>query len=49
LITYFIPLVGLLAIRNRRANMALLFVLLVRYGITPELAVLGVGMHSQLF
>ena len=49
LVTYFIPLVALLAVRNRRANIALLLVLLVRYAIIPELAVLGVGMHSELF
>ncbi len=49
LITYFVPLIALLSVRSRRANIALLLVLLVRYGITPELAVLGVGTHSQLF
>ena len=49
LVTYFIPLVALLVVRNRRANIALLLVLLVRYAIIPELAVLGVGMHSELF
>ena len=49
LVTYFIPLVALLAVRNRRANIALLLILLVRYAIIPELAVLGVGMHAELF
>src|SRR3954447_6058483 len=49
LVTYFIPLVALLAVRNGRANIALLLVLLVRYAIIPELAVLGVGLHSELF
>jgi len=49
LVTYFIPLVALLAVRNRRANIALLLVLLIRYAIIPELAVLGVGMHGELF
>jgi energy-coupling factor transporter transmembrane protein EcfT len=49
LVTYFIPLVALLAVRSRRANIALLLTLLVRYAIIPELAVLGVGLHSELF
>jgi hypothetical protein len=49
LVTYFIPLVALLALRNRRANLALLLILLVRYAIIPELAVLGIGLHSELF
>lgn len=49
LVTYFIPLVALLVVRNRRANVALMLFLLVRYAIIPELAVLGVGMHSELF
>lgn len=49
LVTYFIPLIALLAVRNKRANIALLLLLLVRYAIIPELAVLGVGMHSELF
>lgn len=49
LVTYFIPLIALLAVRNRRANIALLLLLLARYAIIPELAVLGVGMHSELF
>ncbi len=49
LATYFVPVIALLTVRNKRANIALLFLLLVRYAIFPELAVLGVGTHSELF
>jgi hypothetical protein len=49
LVTYFIPLIALLAVRSKRANIALVLVLLARYGIFPELEVLGVGMQTQLF
>lgn len=48
-VTYFIPLIALLAVRNKRANLALLVFLLARYAVFPLLGVLGIGLHSRLF
>ena len=48
-VTYFGLLIALIAVRNKRANIVLLALLLARYAVFPVLAVLGVGMHSQLF
>ncbi|HEX3423684.1 MAG TPA: hypothetical protein VHS33_09840 [Sphingomicrobium sp.] len=48
-VTYFVPLIALLAVRNRRANIFLLLVLLSRYAVFPVLGFLKVGMHTQLF
>jgi hypothetical protein len=48
-ISYFVLLIALLLVRNKRANIVLLSLLLVRYAIVPMLGFLGVGTHSQLF
>jgi hypothetical protein len=48
-ITYFIPLIALIAVRSKRANIALLLILLARYAVMPLLAILGVGTHSRIF
>jgi hypothetical protein len=48
-LTYFVPLLALLTVRNKRANIALLVFLLARYAVFPLFLVLGVGMHSKLF
>jgi hypothetical protein len=49
LVTYFVPLIALIAVRNKRANIVLLVLLLARYAVFPVLAVLGVGMQTALF
>ena len=49
LVAYFVPLIALLAVQNKRANIAMLLVLLVKNAVFPVLAVLGVGMQSELF
>ena len=48
-LTYFVPLIALLAVRNERANVALLLFLLARYAVFPLFVVLGVGINSKLF
>ena len=48
-VSYFVLLIALLLVRDRRANIVLLSLLLVRYAIFPVLGFLGVGTHSQLF
>lgn len=48
-LSYFVILVALLAVRNKRANMVLLILLLARYAVVPILALFGIGMHAQLF
>jgi hypothetical protein len=48
-VTYFILLIALLAVRNKRANVVLLLLLLARYAVIPVLAFYGVGMHTPLF
>ncbi|HYX45651.1 MAG TPA: hypothetical protein VE820_02345 [Sphingomicrobium sp.] len=48
-LTYFVLLIGLLAVRNKRANIILLLLMLSRYAVFPVLGILGVGVHSQLF
>jgi hypothetical protein len=44
---YFAVLVALLAIRNKRANIVLLLILLAKYAVIPILGFLGVGMHGH--
>jgi hypothetical protein len=48
-LTYFVLLIALLAVRDKRANIVLLLLMLSRYAIFPLLAFLGIGMHSRLF
>jgi hypothetical protein len=48
-VTYFALLIALLAVRNKRANIVLLILMLARYAVIPLLAFLGVGMHKTLF
>jgi hypothetical protein len=48
-VTYFILLIALLAVRNKRANIVLLILLLSRYAVIPLLAFLGIGMRATLF
>jgi hypothetical protein len=45
---YFISLVGLLAIKNKRVNVVLLVVLLAKYAVIPVLGFLGLGMHGHV-
>lgn len=46
---YFVVLIALLAIRNRRANIALLVVMLGKDVAVPLLAFFGIGMHGPVF
>jgi len=46
---YFVVLIALLGVRNKKANIALLVVMLAKDAVVPALAFLGIGVHSQLF
>ena len=48
-LAYFVLLIALLALRDKRANIALLLAMLAKDAVVPALALLGIGMHSQLF
>src|SRR3954447_24591284 len=48
LATYFIPMIALVAVGNKRANIALLGFLLARYAVFPLLGVLEIGTQSKL-
>jgi hypothetical protein len=48
-LTYFVPLIVLLIVRSKRANIALLVFLLARWAVFPLFLVLGVGTHAKLF
>ena len=42
-------LVALLAVRDKRANIVLLILMLARYAVFPVLGFLQIGVHSTLF
>ena len=48
-VSYFALLVPLLLVRNKRANLVLLLLMLSRYAVFPVLAIFRLGMHSQLY
>jgi len=48
-LTYLILLVALMAVRNKRANIALLILLLARYAIIPALVLNHIGVHGRVF
>ena len=48
-LTLFALLIALLALRDKRANIVLLILMLAKDAVVPALAFLGIGMHSQLF
>ena len=48
-LSYFALLIALLAVRNKRANIVLLLLLLLRYAVFPVLGLLQIGVHRQLF
>jgi hypothetical protein len=48
-LTYFALLIALLAVRNKRANVVLLLLLLSRYAVFPMLGYLHIGVQSRLF
>jgi hypothetical protein len=48
-LAYFVLLLALLGLRNKRANIVLLVLMLAKDAVVPALAFLGIGMHSQLF
>ena len=48
-LTYFILLIALLAVRNKRANIVLLLLMLARYAVFPLLFFLKIGVHGRLF
>jgi hypothetical protein len=48
-LTYLALLVALLAVRDKRANIVLLILMLARYAVFPVLGFLQIGVHSTLF
>ena len=48
IVTYYILLIGLLVVRSKRASLALLLLMMIKYAVFPLLYVLGVGTHHQL-
>jgi hypothetical protein len=46
---YFIPLIALLATRNKQADIILLLILMAKYAVIPVLGFLGIGMDGQVF
>lgn len=48
-VTYFALLIPLLLVRDKRANIVLLLLMLARYAVIPLLSLAGVGLHSRLF
>jgi len=42
-------LVALLTVRNKRANVALLAVMLAKDAVVPLLTFLGIGVHGSVF
>ena len=48
-LVYFAVLVALLAVRNKRANIALLILMLAKDAVVPLLTFLGIGVHGQVF
>jgi hypothetical protein len=48
-VSYFVLLVALLLVRNKRANIVLLILLLARYAIIPVLVLEGIGVHGRVF
>ena len=48
-LTYFALLIALLAVRNKRANIVLLLLLLLRYAIIPVLGFYQIGVRQPLF
>jgi hypothetical protein len=48
-LVYFVVLIALLAVRNKRANIALLMVMLAKDAVVPLLAFLRIGMHGRVF
>lgn len=48
-LTLFALLIALLALRDKRANIVLLILMLAKDAVVPALAFLGIGMHSRLF
>jgi hypothetical protein len=48
-LSYFALLIALLAVRNKRANLVLLLLLLARYAVFPVLGFLQIGVHSRVF
>jgi hypothetical protein len=48
-LTYFILLIGLLAVRDKRTSVVLLLLMLARYAVFPLLFYLQIGTHSRVF
>lgn len=48
IVTYYILLIGLLVVRSKRASLALLLLMMIKYAVFPVFYVLGVGTHHQL-
>jgi hypothetical protein len=48
-LTYFVLLIALLAVRDKRASIVLLILMLARYAVFPVVVLTGLGMQSRLF
>jgi hypothetical protein len=48
-LVYFIVLIALLIVRNKRANMSLLVIMLAKDAVVPLLAFLRIGVHGRVF
>jgi hypothetical protein len=48
-LVYFVVLIALLIVRNKRANIGLLLVMLAKDAVIPLLAYLGIGVHGRVF
>jgi len=48
-VSYFVLLVALLLVRNKRVNIVLLILLLARYAIIPVLVLKGIGVQGRVF
>lgn len=48
-VIYFVVLIALLTVRDKRANIGLLVVMLAKDAVIPLLAFLGIGVHGSVF
>jgi hypothetical protein len=48
-LVYFAVLIALLMVRNKRANIGLLLVMLAKDAVVPLLTFLGIGVHGRVF
>ena len=46
---YFVVLIALLTVRNKRGNIALLVIMLTKDAVVPLLTFLHIGVHGRVF